>query len=134
MSKFEKKSGSVRAPSSPFWPAGKETSAGLALIYRGTATFTARSVQGPLRHLAPAGERGCSSLSIGILNIDSQSALPVVVCAGLGAVALALGIVSPELRLRRGFGAGAPSQRGRCRGQEQDAEHTKTLRRAELAV
>jgi len=78
--------------------------------------------------LAPAGERGGSSLSIGLLNIDSQSALRVVVCAVLGAVTLALGIVSPELRLRRGFGAGAPGQRGSCRGQEQDAEHTETLR------
>src|SRR5262245_4103625 len=75
--------------------------------------------------LAPAGERGRISLSIGLLHIDSQSALHVVVCAVLGAVALALGIVSPELRLRRGFGAGAPGQRGSCRGQEQDAEHTR---------
>jgi hypothetical protein len=58
--------------------------------------------------LAPAGERNRSSLSIGLLNIDSQSALHVVVCAVLGTVALAFGIVSPELRLRRrGVGAGA---------------------------
>src|SRR6516225_3681109 len=78
--------------------------------------------------LAAAGERDRSSLSIGLLNIDIQSALHVIVCAVPGAVALALGIVSPELRLRRGFGAGAPGQRGSYRGQEQDAEHTETLR------
>jgi hypothetical protein len=83
-------------------------------------------------NLSPSGKRDRSSLGIGLLKIDSQPASHVVVCAGLGAVALALGIVSPERRLRRRFGAGAPGQRGSCCGQEQDAEHG--VRRPELAV
>jgi hypothetical protein len=47
-------------------------------------------------NLSPSGERDRSSLGIGLLKIDSQPASHVVICAGLGAVALALGIVSPE--------------------------------------
>ena len=72
--------------------------------------------------LAPAGERGGSSLSIGLLNIDSQSALRVVVCAVLGAVTLALGIVSPEpspasrIRSRRTRPARQLSRLGTRRG------------------
>jgi hypothetical protein len=64
------------------------------------------------KSLAPLGERDRSSLGIGLLKIDSQSASHVVVCAGLCAQALALHILSPELRLHRGFRAGAAGQRG----------------------
>jgi hypothetical protein len=44
-----------------------------------------------------------SPLRIGLLQIDSQSAFHVGVGAGVGAVALTLGIVGPERCLRRGF-------------------------------
>jgi hypothetical protein len=69
-----------------------------------------------------------SPLCIGLLQIDSQSALHIGVSVGVGAVAPALGIVGPELRLGRGFGAGAPGQRGSGRRQEQHSEHTDTPR------
>jgi aconitate hydratase len=52
-----------------------------------------------------------SPLRIGLLQIDSQSALHIGVGAGVGAVALTFGIVGPERRLRRGLRTGAPSQR-----------------------
>jgi hypothetical protein len=65
-----------------------------------------------------------SPLRMGLLQIDSQSALHIGVSAGVGAVAPALSIVGPELRLPRGFGAGARGERGSGRCQEQDAEHT----------
>jgi hypothetical protein len=44
-----------------------------------------------------------SPLCMGLLQIDSQSALHIGVSAGVGAVAPALSIVGPELRLPRGF-------------------------------
>src|SRR5207237_1088973 len=76
------------------------------------------------KSLTPSRERDRSSLNICLLKIDSQSASHVVICAGLRAVALARGIVSPERRLRRTFGAGAPGQRCSCCDHDQDAEHT----------
>jgi hypothetical protein len=65
-----------------------------------------------------------SPLRMGLLQIDSQSALHIGVSAGVGAVAPALSIVGPELHLPRGFGAGARGERGSGRCQEKDAEHT----------
>jgi hypothetical protein len=59
------------------------------------------------------------------LNVDSQPALHIGISAGLGVITLALGIVSPEQRLRRGFGAGAPSVAANCsseRAQKEAAE------------
>jgi hypothetical protein len=75
-----------------------------------------------------------SPLRIGLLQIDSQSALHIGVGAGVGAVALTLGIVGPERRLRRRLRTGAPSQRECGCGHERDTDHTETPRRSAVAM
>jgi len=75
-----------------------------------------------------------SPLRIGLLQIDSQSALHIGVGAGVGAVALTLGIVGPERRLRRGLRSGAPSQRECGCGHERDTDHTETPRCPAVAI
>ena len=75
-----------------------------------------------------------SPLRIGLLQIDSQSALHIGVGAGVGAVALTLGIVGPERRLRRRLRTGAPSQRECGCGHERDTDHTEAPRRPAVAM
>ena len=75
-----------------------------------------------------------SPLRIGLLQIDSQSALHIGVGAGVGAIALTLGIVGPERRLRRGLLSGAPSQRECGCGHERDTDHTETPRCPAVAI
>jgi hypothetical protein len=60
--------------------------------------------------------------------------LHIGICAGLGVITLALGIVSPEQLLLLGVGAGAASQHECRRGgeHEHDAEHDESHSRSKF--
>ena len=67
----------------------------------------------PCRGRSPSlSAKGSPPRSFGVriplLQIDGQSALHVGIATRLDAIALALRVISPERRLRCGFGPGAP--------------------------